>query len=92
MAQSGGRVLLVAVVGGIFGWRSDHHIMELAGGAEAEGVAFIKAFKDVFLIGSSLGLLAALVFLIGGWRLTRGGPTVDRRQIQRGEAGEIGPI
>ena len=92
LAQSCGRVLSVAVIGGIFGWRSDHYLLGLTGGAEAEGVAFIKAFKDVFLIGSSLGLLAALVFLIGGWRLTRGGPTVDRRQIQRGEAGEIGPI
>ena len=67
LSQSCGRVLAVAVIGGIFGWRSDHHLAGLATGAEAEGIAFIKAFKDVFLIGSSTGLLAALVFLAGGW-------------------------
>ncbi|MCH7736981.1 MAG: MFS transporter [Chloroflexi bacterium] len=78
LAQSCGRVLSVAVIGGIFAWRSDHHLAGFAVGAEAEGVAFIKAFRDVFIIGSSLGLLAALVFLIGGWRLARGGAMVDR--------------
>ena len=71
LAQSCGRVLSVAVIGGIFAWRSDHHLAALAVGADAEGVAFIKAFKDVFVIGSSLGLLAALVFLAGGWRALR---------------------
>ena len=81
LSQSCGRVLAVAVIGGIFGWRSDHHLAGLAVGSEAEGVAFIKAFRDVFLVGSSLGLLAALVFLIGGWRLAREGPAVDRQQI-----------
>ena len=50
LAQSCGRVLSVAVIGGIFGWRNDHHLAELVVGAESEGVAFIKAFKDVFLI------------------------------------------
>ena len=77
LSQSCGRVLAVAVIGGIFGWRSDHHLAALAGGAEADGVAFIKAFKDVFLIGSSIGLLAALVFLAGGWRQARAGPTAE---------------
>ena len=68
LAQSCGRVLSVAVIGGVFGWRSDHYLAGLGIGVETESVAFIKAFRDVFLIGSSLGLLAALVFLIGGWR------------------------
>ena len=71
LAQSCGRVMAVAVIGGIFAWRNDHHLAGLAAGAEADGVAFIKAFKDVFLIGSSMGLLAALVFLVGGWRQGR---------------------
>ena len=77
LAQACGTVLAVAVMGGIFAWRSDHHLAALATGADAEGVAFIKAFKDVFLIGSSIGLLAALVFLIGGWRQPRPAPTAD---------------
>ena len=80
LSQACGRVLAVAVIGGIFGWRSDHHLGGLAAGPEADGVAFIKAFKDVFLIGSSMGLLAALVFLAGGWRLARAGPTADNPQ------------
>ena len=80
LSQACGTVLAVAVMGGIFGWRSDHHLAGLAMGAEAEGVAFIKAFKDVFLIGSSVGLLSALVFLIGGWRQPRPAPTEDGPQ------------
>ena len=71
LAQACGTVLAVAVIGGIFGWRSDHH---LAAGAGTEGVAFIKAFKDVFLIGASLGVLSALVFFAGGWRQARIAP------------------
>ena len=66
LAQSCGRVLSVAIIGGIFGWRSDHHLAGFGIGVESEGAAFIKAFREVFLIGSSLGLLAAFVFLIGG--------------------------
>ena len=71
LAQSCGRVLSVPVIGGRFGWRSDHHLAGLGIGLESEGVAFIKAFRDVFLIGSALGLFAALVFLIGAWGQVR---------------------
>jgi MFS family permease len=87
LAQSCGRVLSVAVIGGIFGWRSDHHLAELAVGAESEGVAFIKAFKDVFLIGSSLGLLAALVFMVGGWRLSQEGDEQEQKRVETSEVG-----
>ena len=71
LSQSCGRVLAVAVVGGIFGWRTDHHLAALVVGPEADGLAFIRAFKDVFTIGSSVGLLGAFVFLIGAWGLPR---------------------
>jgi hypothetical protein len=80
----------VAIIGGIFGWRSDHHLEVFGVGAEAEGVAFIKAFKDVFIIGSSLGLLAAVVFLIGGWRLVPAEPLIDGQATQPVGAGEVG--
>jgi hypothetical protein len=53
-------------------------------------VAFIKAFKDVFIIGSSLGLLAAVVFLIGGWRLVPAEPLIDGQATQPVGAGEVG--
>ena len=39
---------------------------------DANGLAFIRAFKDVFIIGASVGLLGAFVFLIGGWDLAKG--------------------
>ena len=81
LAQACGTVLAVAVTGGVFGWRSDHHLAGLAAGTEAEGIAFIKAFKDVFLIGSSVGLLSALVFLAGGWRQPRETSMTDVPQI-----------
>ncbi len=67
LSQSCGRVLAVAVVGGIFGWRTDHHLLSLVAGPESDATAFIKAFKEVFMIGSSVGLVAAFVFLFGGW-------------------------
>ncbi|PKB71306.1 MAG: hypothetical protein BZY87_06295 [SAR202 cluster bacterium Io17-Chloro-G6] len=81
LSQSFGRVLAVAVIGGVFGWRSDYHLVGLAAGAESEGVAFIKAFREIFLIASSLGLLAAVVFLAGGWRQPRSAAAADAPQI-----------
>lgn len=90
LSQSCGRVLCVAVIGGVFGWRSDHHLAVAGVGSEAEGVAFVKAFKDVFIIGSSLGFLAAVVFLIGGWRLVRTGLVADSQHPQPVGAGEVG--
>ena len=81
LSQACGTVLAVAVMGGIFGWRDDHYLAGLATGAETEGIAFIKAFKDVFLIGSSIGLLSALVFLAGGWRQAGSALTADGPQI-----------
>ena len=80
LAQSCGRVLSVAIIGGIFGWRNGHYLADLAVGSDPGGVAFIKAFKDVFLIGSSLGLLAAVVFLIGGWGQERVAPASSGRK------------
>ena len=71
LSQSCGRVLAVAVIGGIFGWRTDYHLAEMVVSFDANGLAFIRAFKDVFMIGASVGLLGAFVFLIGGWNLAK---------------------
>ena len=46
-----------------------HHLMILVAGPESDATAFIRAFKDVFMIGSSVGLVAAFVFVFGGWHL-----------------------
>lgn len=67
LAQAVGSVLAIAILGGIFAWRGDHHLTHLAAAAlaNAEGLAFIKALKDVYLLGSVLALLGAVVFLFG---------------------------
>lgn len=81
LAQASGTVLAVAVMGGVFGWRTDQHLVGLAASADAEGLAFIKAFKDVFLIGSSVGLLAALMFLLSRRNQVRSMPTGEGAQL-----------
>lgn len=71
LSQAFGSVLAVAVVGGLFAWRDDHHLNEAVGVVNAEGAAFIKAFKDVFLLGAVVGLLGAVSLLFSG-RVGRG--------------------
>ena len=66
LAQAFGSVLAVAVVGGLFAWRGDHHLDEAVGLVNAEGIAFVKAFRDVFLLGAVVGLLGAVALLFGG--------------------------
>ena len=69
LAQAAGMVLSVAIIGGIFGWSSDHHTAGLTSQGltmiEAEGRAFMLAFRDVFWLSAGLaGLgLVALVSL-----------------------------
>ena len=66
LSQAFGSVLAVAVVGGLFVWRGDHHLSEAVGMANAEDIAFVKAFKDVFLLGAVVGLLGAVSLLFVG--------------------------
>lgn len=69
LAQALGAVLAVAIVGGLFALRSDHHLAGLAGmetAAAAEVLAFTHAFREVFLLGAATGLLAAAAYLFSG--------------------------
>lgn len=69
LAQALGAVLAVAIVGGLFALRSDHHLTGLAGmetAAAAEILAFTRAFREVFLLGAATGLLAAAAYLFSG--------------------------
>lgn len=65
LTQALGSVTAVAIVGGIFALRSDHHLAALAGSVGAEGAAFVLAYRDVFMIGAAVGVLGALVAALG---------------------------
>ena len=65
LAQAVGSVLAIAIIGGVFAWRNDYHSAASAGLGDAETVAFMAAFKEVFLMGSVLGLLGALSMVLG---------------------------
>ncbi len=65
LGQAVGSVLAIAVLGGVFALRGDHHLAAMGPLADADGIAFIKALKDVYLVGAVLALLGAFVFLFG---------------------------
>ena len=65
LTQALGSVTAVAIVGGIFAMRSDHHLAALAGTAGAEGMAFVLAYRDVFMIGAGVAVVGALVAAFG---------------------------
>ncbi len=65
LTQALGSVTAVSIVGGIFAMRSDHHLATLAGTAGAEGMAFVLAYRDVFLIGAGVAVVGAVVAAFG---------------------------
>ena len=65
LTQALGSVTAVAIVGGIFAMRSDHHLATLAGTAGAEGMAFVLAYRDVFMIGAGVAVVGAVVAAFG---------------------------
>ena len=73
LAQAAGMVLSVAIIGGVFGWRSDYHLAALSPDAiptvEAGARAFVLAFRDVFWLSAGLAVLglAALLLLAARW-------------------------
>ena len=72
LAQAGGTVFSVAIVGGILALSQDHHLGNLLGegisGAAGESRAFILAFQDVFRVGAAAAVLGMLVFALAGVR------------------------
>jgi MFS family permease len=75
LAQAFGMVLSVAVIGGIFGWSSDHHLAgsTSAGltGLEAEARAFISAYRDVFWMSAGLSVIAGVALMTLSARFPR---------------------
>ena len=78
LAQAVGSVLAIAILGGVFAWRSDYHLANLAGIVNSEGMAFVKALRDVYLLGSVMALLGAVVFLFGVARRSKENPPATR--------------
>ncbi len=68
LSQALGSVIALSVIGGIFALRSEYHLAALAGTAGAEGVAFVLAYRDVFLLGAAVGLLGVGVAALGRGR------------------------
>ena len=65
LTQALGSISAIVVLGGIFALREDHHLMQMAGAAGAESTAFLRAFRDVFMLGAAVGFVGALVALLG---------------------------
>ena len=70
LAQAGGTVFSVAIVGGILALSQEHHLAGLSG----EGInatigqteAFVLAFRDVFRLGAAVAGMGMIVFALAG--------------------------
>ena len=70
LAQAGGTVLSVALVGGILAFSQEYHLA----GLSSEGInpaarqtqAFVLAFRDVFRLGAAVAGLGMIVFALAG--------------------------
>ena len=75
LAQSGGTVLSVTILGGILALSQSYHLIGLlSAGAvmpDAERLAFLLAFQDVFRLGAGVVAAGLVVFAIAGVRRPR---------------------
>ena len=65
LTQALGSIFAIVVLGGIFALREDHHLAQMAGTVGAEASAFLKAYRDVFMMGAAVGFVGALVAMLG---------------------------
>ena len=65
LTQALGSITAIVVLGGIFALREDHYLAQLAVTMGAESAAFLRAYRDVFLIGAGVGVVGACVALLG---------------------------
>lgn len=65
LTQALGSITAIVVLGGIFGLREEHHLAQLAGTVGAESAAFLSAYRDVFLLGTAIAVIGALVATMG---------------------------
>lgn len=76
LAQSGGTVLSVAILGGILALSQDYHLTGILSGGmplpDAERQAFLLAFQDVFRLGAGVAAAGVGVFALAGIRKPSG--------------------
>ena len=65
LTQALGSISAIVILGGVFAMREDYHLTQLAGTMGAESAAFLRAYRDVFIIGAAVALVGALVALLG---------------------------
>ena len=65
LTQALGSISAIVVLGGVFAMREDHHLAQLMGTMGAESAAFLRAYRDVFMIGAAVAVAGALVALLG---------------------------
>ena len=61
LTQALGSIFAIVILGGVFALREEHHLAQLAGAVGAESVAFLRAYRDVFIIGAVVAFAGALV-------------------------------
>jgi hypothetical protein len=76
LAQSGGTVLSVAILGGILALSQDYHLTGILSGGmplpDAERQAFLLAFQDVFRLGAGVAAAGVGIFALAGIRKPSG--------------------
>ena len=65
LTQALGSITAIVVLGGIFALREDHYLAQLAGTVGAESAAFLRAYRDVFLIAAVIGVAGACAAMFG---------------------------
>ena len=65
LTQALGSITAIVILGGIFALREDHYLAQLAGTMGAESVSFLRAYRDVFLIGAGVAVVGTCVALLG---------------------------
>ena len=65
LTQALGSIIAIVILGGVFAVREDHYLAQLVGTVGAESAAFLRAYRDVFMIGSAVAVVGAVVALFG---------------------------
>ena len=65
LTQALGSITAIVILGGIFAVREDHYLAQLMGTVGAESAAFLRAYRDVFMIGATVAVVGAMVALLG---------------------------
>ena len=65
LTQALGSISAIVIFGGVFAFREDQHLAQLAGTVGAEASAFLRAYRDVFMMGAAVAVVGALIATLG---------------------------